>query len=43
MHTFSHSTNVLFNNNFFLILNVVGMGDHFGDSIDANFTQSIMK
>ena len=42
IHTFTNNTNVPFNHNFFLILNVA-MGGNFGGAIDSGFTQSTME
>jgi hypothetical protein len=41
-HSFTNSSNVPFNHNFFLILNVA-MGGSFGGNIDTNFTQSTLE
>ena len=41
-HTFSNNTNVPFNQDFFLILNVA-MGGTFGGAIDPSFEQSTME
>lgn len=41
-HSFTNTTNVPFNHNFFFILNVA-MGGSFGGGIDINFTQSTME
>mgnify|MGYP000279825323 CR=1 FL=1 len=42
IHSFSNNSNVPFNHDFFIILNVA-MGGSFGGAIDENFTESTME
>jgi beta-glucanase (GH16 family) len=41
-HTFSNSSNIPFNSDFFLIFNVA-MGGNFGGNIDPAFNESTME